>query len=1174
MGGAIASSVNCAFAQITPDGTLGAESSVVTPLDPDFPIDAITGGATRGVNLFHSFVEFNVDEGRGAYFDNPTGIENILSRVTGSDPSDILGTLGVLGNANLFLINPNGIIFGPNASLDVGGLFVATTANAIRLGDTGIFSASEPATSNLLTVKPSALFFNSLTSQAIDNRSTATSTVLGFAVNGLPDRPINGLQVLDNQSLSLVGGNVSLDGGSLQAPGGRVELGGVAGVGTVGLNGDGSLSFPNGVARADVSLTNGANVDVIAGGGGSIAVKARNIDVSGGSFLSAGIGEGLGSFDSQAGDITLNVTGEITVTNGNISSTVESEAVGKGGDISIKTQSLSLTDGSRVRAITSGQGDAGNVRIDTGQLIVQDGSLMSTSTFPAAAGQGGDLTVTASESVELIGTSADGFPSSLLAQTGGAGDGGNLTIETKELSIRDGAGVSIQAFGEGQGGTVAVTASESVELIGTSSVDGLPSGLFTITSGRLTDAPAGDGGDLTIETGKLIVRDGAQVEASTTGEGQAGTVEINASESVELIGTSSGNGLASGLFTETDGVFTEAADAGDAGKLSIATGRLILQNGAQVSAATSTGGNGGDIDIKAGSLFAASDAQLNVSTSGEGRAGNINIDTRELIVRKGAEVTTDTTGNGNGGNLIVRASESVEVIGESAEGSSSVLATRTQSAGDAGNLTIETGRLVIRDGAFVSASAIPDSEGKGGNLNVTASDSVEVIGTTADGQFASGLVAETDGAGDAGNLTIDTGRLIIRDGGTVSTETSGGGKGGTLIVNAAESVDVIGGAPSALFSSGLTAETEGAGDAGDLRITTGRLLAQDGGFVAVVARTGSSGNAGNLTVTAADSVEVVGAAADGDFVSGLDASVESGAEGDGGDLTIKTQRLSVRDGAIVSVNNSGKGDAGTLQIDATGVQLDNQGKLTAETASGQGGNIRLQAQDLLLLRRNSQISTTAGTAQAGGDGGNINIDTDFIVTFPSEDSNITANAFRGNGGRVDITTQGIFGISLRDHPTELSDITASSEFGVSGTVNINTLDVDPSQGLVALPTDLVDASGLIAQNCPADGGATASELSEFIVTGRGGLPPSPSDALSSQAVWQDLRPPARQVENRSSAAPSTNPTRESAPTQIVEANGWVINGKGEVVLTASTSTATLDIPWVPNSDCHVPEPAS
>lgn len=145
---------NSASAQVVPDSTLGAESSVVTPNVEikGLPSDRIDGGAIRGADLFHSFQEFNVGEGRGAYFSNPAGIENILTRVTGTNTSSIFGKLGVLGDANLFLLNPNGIIFGPNASLDIRGSFVGTTADSLNLGD-GVFSTTNPTAPPLLSVK-------------------------------------------------------------------------------------------------------------------------------------------------------------------------------------------------------------------------------------------------------------------------------------------------------------------------------------------------------------------------------------------------------------------------------------------------------------------------------------------------------------------------------------------------------------------------------------------------------------------------------------------------------------------------------------------------------------------------------------------------------------------------------------------------------------------------------------------------------------------------------------------------------------------------------------------------------------------------------------------------------------------------------------------------------------
>ena len=261
MGYAIASLGDCARAQITPDGTLGSESSVVAPTAPGATVDVISGGATRGANLFHSFEQFSVLTGREAFFNNAADIQNIISRVTGSSISNIDGLLRANPSANLFLINPNGIIFGPNATLNIGGSFVGTTANAIGFGNQGFFSASAPDAPSLLTVNPDAFFFNQIASGSITNNSTVPA---GLDPSGTARF---GLRVPDGQSLLLVGGDVrleraegdvrlpALERAALQALGGRIELGGLASPGSVGLSMNGSLmnlSFPDGVARADV----------------------------------------------------------------------------------------------------------------------------------------------------------------------------------------------------------------------------------------------------------------------------------------------------------------------------------------------------------------------------------------------------------------------------------------------------------------------------------------------------------------------------------------------------------------------------------------------------------------------------------------------------------------------------------------------------------------------------------------------------------------------------------------------------------------------------------------------------------------------------------------------------------------------------------------------------------
>lgn len=790
--GTFALSEYCAKAQIKEDVTLGTNSSIVTPkLINGQPTDQIDGGATSGTNLFHSFEQFSVLTGNTAYFNNAANIENVITRVTGKSISNIDGTLRANGTANLFLINPNGIIFGPNASLNIGGSFVTSTASSLNFADGTKFSATDPQTTPLLTVSvPVGLQFGA-TPGTIRNQSQASP---GGAINDNLGAPV-GLQVQPGKTLALVGGDVVLEGGNLTAKGGRIELGSVA------LN----------------SLVNMKQTDQ---------------------------GWGLGY-----------------------------ESVKNFQDI---------------------------------QLI-----------------------------------SRTGIPS--YVDVNGEG-GSNILVQGRRLLITGSSLILANSLSEQLAANLTVTASDTVELIG-------PGNTLQVGTDR-----RGGAGNLTINTSKLIVSNGAEVFLDTSTSDSVGQLTVNASDSVELIGG--------------------------------------------FSFATSSSPIGGFIASK-----------LSSATYDVGNAGNITINTRRLSIQKGAQVSTRSDG-----------------------------------------------RFLFVENQFKPAT------GQGGNLTVNASESIELAGTSPNGLTPSSLSTSTRGSGSAGNLDITTGQLIVRDGAAinVSSETR-------------KDLDYQGGVP-------------------------------------------------NL------------------------------------------------------------GKAGELNVTARSILLD-KGTLTSNSESGQGGNIALEVQDILMMRHESKITTNA---EGNGDGGNITINAPngFLVTVPSENNDITANALSASGGKIIINAKNIFGFEPRTRaeverllnpkqpldPSRLltSDITAFSQQNptLNGTIQINSPDVDPSKGLVELPTNLVDASQQIVAACDSGGKIARSS---FITTGRGGLVADPTQPLIADdavlADWITLSPEIKNragviqkkvavqaQQNTEGKSPKVNSVNE--PTQIVEAQGWVIDANGNVVLVAQVPTAT------------------
>lgn len=994
-----------AIAQIIPDATLSiAERSQVVGA----PITEITGGATRGTNLFHSFEQFSIPTGSTAFFNAEVAITNIISRVTGQSLSNIDGIIRTNGSANLFLINPNGIVFGPNARLDVRGSFVATTANAIQFGNQGVFSASNAEAPALLTVNPSAFLFNAI-AQGITNRS------------------IGGLAVPTGKSLLLVGGNIQFDGGAIVAPDGRVDVAAIAGPGTIPLTVDGD-----------------------------------SLELAG---------------------LELNALADITLTN----TAVINGSGNQGGAIQLQGRQISLTEGSQISTLTVG------------------------------SGTGGTLTVFGSESVVLNGfttlPTGQQTPSGLFARTLSTGNGGNMTITTRRLSVEAGAAISTSTFAEGNAGSLTIRAAESVELSGFSEGEELVSGVST----QVESGASGKGGRLTIDTNQLTLRDGGQISVGTLpdSEGRGGSVVINASD-ILVIGESPEFGVYSAIFSDTQAL-------GEAGEVTITTGDLSLQQG--------------------GTIFGG------------------------------------TSSSGRGGSITIHATNTVEVVGTSPTGAS-FLSIDTTGSGDAGRLTVNAATFSIREGGLVAART--SSNGAGGALEVNASR-VEVIGTNPNGRRASSLSAQTRGTAAGGNLIVNTQELVVQGGGQITVSTFGPAQAGNLVVNAADFIDLSGQVQNGnQTSSGLFAQVNqsATGAGGTLTVNTRQLTVRDGARVST--STLGTGDAGDLIITASDFIHVMGTAP-----TGRTSAITSQADGagDAGSLTISTGELLVQGFGEIGVSSFGAGGAGDLEIEADMIRLD-QGGLFAASRSGNGGNITLQVQDAILLRRNSQISARAGTAQAGGDGGNIRINAPLLVSVPLENSDITANAFSGKGGQVNITANSIISLVPRSRaeleqllgttdPTQLNpsllstnDITAISQVNPSldGILSIQTPDLDPTRGLVELPIDLVDASRLIAQ----DVCQTSNSRSEFVVTGRGGLPDSPRETLTPEAVWEDWRVEDRGqgTGSRGMGESAVQAAGDGVQAAIVEAQGWIVDANGDILLTAEADASVLQGSWFTLPNCQ------
>lgn len=718
-----------ACAEISTDGTVGPAFS----LDgPDYQVTADLGQQMGG-NLFHSFSTFNINAGESATFSGPNTVNNIIGRVTGGDPSHINGLLrSTIPGADLYLLNPYGVLFGDNASLDIGGSFYASTADYLKLGDSGRFDASDPSNTILTTAPPSAF------------------GILGSDPASLSAKD-SVLQVKDGKELALVGGDINIADSNLYAPDGRVALASVSSPGEVPVDvanlhpgdfesmGNISVSNPSGDFPF-IGLGEVGNLDVTsavpgdAAGGGRIVIRGGHFQVKDG-LLRAEVFENTAGggidvevtgdaalsgdtrvltntfiFDGDAGPVsinagTLNMADDATLSSG-------SAGNGSGGAITVTADSVTMNDRTAIKADATAPGSGGSVSVSTASLTMSDDAVIKTSSYgDLATGDAGDISVNA----DAIAMSGDATINSS-SELGSQGQGGQVTVQANSLQMNQAAWII--SFTE--------TSRDAGEI-------GIDTGELAMADQSVistTTFASGNGGTITIDSDQLALQDDAIITSGTEGSGNAGDVIINAgnftaTDNATLSSESEGGNF----FVRNDPDLTDATGGGDGGLVRlVSAGAIDLSGNAVVASGTAGAGAGGNVELTAGNLNLHPSSGISAVSTGSGDAGNIGIMTGKSVnLDKGYIRTRAVTSDG--GNIAISAPDRVYLR-------DSEITTSVESGfGNGGNITIDP-EFVILNNSRIVANAYG---GNGGNILIVTDNFIASMDSVVDASSRFGL---------------------------------------------------------------------------------------------------------------------------------------------------------------------------------------------------------------------------------------------------------------------------------------------------------------------------------------------------------------------------------------------------------------------------------------------------
>jgi filamentous hemagglutinin family protein len=754
-----------AHAQVTTNITASGLGTQVPPQPPQNGVYNITGGTRAGTTLFHSFGNFSVGAGDVANFLNNTQLptSNILGRVTGGNLSSIYGTIQTtgFGSANLFLMNPAGFLFGPNATVNVGGMASFTSADYLRLADGVRFNAIPDATADALL-------------------STAPVAAYGFLGSNPGAITVQGSQftVTEGTGISLVGGNITIqsgtpDGGTAQparlsAPNGTIQLASTASPGefdAATLQALPNVEGASFTSFGSVSLAPGSNINIsgqntVAIRGGQFVLSVNDAVVSTADSVgppeSISLSPTSSIISSSAGlepgpDVHI-VAGNFQMNGASVQSLAVSE--GAGGAIGISVERAELTNGAQIVSTTEGAGAGGSITIVASRSMSVSGFdaegiltgidpfgfgiiLSGVATGTTSTGQGGNITVSTSEMLLENG-------GMLASVTSGGGGGGNILLNNVgALRLQNGGRIfsssgavdfdTGEIFGNGQGGDITVSASGPVSISGGSSDLGL---LSAISSQTLTEKP---GSKISVTASDISVTDGGAITSSGSGSGGPGNISLTATDTFTI------SGFSQDFFSNSI----------------VASSRMPDSSGGLITV-TAPSINVSDLGI--------------VKTSG---GGTLSLTGRTISVATGAGVESDG-GASSSGKILLAAENTVSITGQAEDPSgpgafirshvTNSMAGTTGASGVNGGIEIQARGFSISDGGRIESRTNP---GGGGAIAIHADDSVTISDPLT-------IQALTIGGGPVGPITINAPMITLRNQATVSSTTVGDNDGGTI----------------------------------------------------------------------------------------------------------------------------------------------------------------------------------------------------------------------------------------------------------------------------------------------------------------------------------------------------------------------------------------------------------